>query len=116
MLPEHCWITYNCVYSSNNHNYKNTWKLLLHDNQTRGKPLVDVSEEALEDLNNTHKYSNIMVDNKFHVKSIGWIICSFSCLIWIIMGIKDKDIPRTLMEVMYFVIGIRATINWLDFS
>ena len=49
-------------------------------------------------------------------QSIGWIICSFSCLIWIIMGIKDKDVPRTLMEVMYFVIGIRATINWLDFT
>ena len=31
------------------------------------------------------------------------------------MGIKDKDIPRTLMEIMYFVIGIRAIINWVNF-
>ena len=58
----------------------------------------------------------VLGNAKVSSQSIGWIICSFSCLIWIIMGIKDKDIPRTLMEVMYFVIGIRATINWLDFS
>ena len=31
------------------------------------------------------------------------------------MGIKDRDVPRTLMEVMYFIIGIRAVINWINF-
>ena len=45
----------------------------------------------------------------------GWTICSVSCLIWIIMGIKDRDVPRTLMEIMYFIIGIRAIINWIKF-
>ena len=45
---------------------------------------------------------------------IGWTICSLSCLIWIIMGLIDKDIPRTLMEIMYFIIGIRAIYNWLS--
>ena len=47
---------------------------------------------------------------------IGWTICSISCLIWIFMGIKDRDVPRTLMEVMYFIIGIRAIINWINFN
>ena len=47
---------------------------------------------------------------------IGWTICSISCLIWIFMGIKDRDIPRTLMEIMYFIIGIRAIINWINFN
>ena len=47
---------------------------------------------------------------------LGWLLCTLSCLIWIIMGIKDKDIPRTLMEIMYFIIGIRAVINWLNFD
>ena len=37
---------------------------------------------------------------------LGWTICSVSCFIWI-TGIKDRDIPRTLMEIMYFIIGIR---------
>ena len=32
------------------------------------------------------------------------------------MGFKDRDIPRTLMEIMYFIIGIRAVINWIDFG
>ena len=46
---------------------------------------------------------------------IGWSVCSISCLIWIFMGIKDRDTPRTLMELMYFIIGIRAIINWFNF-
>ena len=46
---------------------------------------------------------------------LGWTICSISCFILIIMGIKDRDIPRTLMEIMYFIIGIRAIINWVRF-
>jgi len=47
---------------------------------------------------------------------LGWSICTVSCLIWIFMGIKDRDIPRTLMEIMYFIIGLRAIVNWLSFS
>lgn len=47
---------------------------------------------------------------------LGWSLCTLSCLIWIAMGIKDKDMPRTLMEMMYFFIGIRAIINWLNFN
>ena len=46
---------------------------------------------------------------------LGWTICSVSCFICIIMGIKDRDVPRTLMEIMYFIIGIRAIINWVRF-
>ena len=44
----------------------------------------------------------------------GWTVCSVSCFIWIIMGIKDGDTPRTLMEIMYFIIGIRAILNWTN--
>ncbi|MBH43204.1 MAG: hypothetical protein CMP25_00240 [Rickettsiales bacterium] len=47
---------------------------------------------------------------------LGWTICSFSCIIWILMGIKDRDTPRTLMELMYLIIGIRAILNWLNFA
>ena len=47
---------------------------------------------------------------------LGWSICTVSCLIWVFMGIKDRDIPRTLMEIMYFIIGLRAIVNWLNFS
>ena len=44
---------------------------------------------------------------------IGWAIACCSCSIWIYMGIKDKDTPRTLMEVMYFLLGLRAVWNWM---
>ena len=32
---------------------------------------------------------------------VGWAIATLSCSIWIYMGVKDKDIPRALMELMY---------------
>tara|TARA_B100000886_G_C20347600_1_gene459388 strand:+ start:266 stop:523 length:258 start_codon:yes stop_codon:yes gene_type:complete len=54
----------------------------------------------------------ILGNAEVHSQWIGWTICSLSCLIWIIMGFIDRDIPRTLMEIMYFLIGIRAIINW----
>tara|TARA_B100001113_G_scaffold262949_1_gene217844 strand:- start:998 stop:1243 length:246 start_codon:yes stop_codon:yes gene_type:complete len=44
---------------------------------------------------------------------VGWAIASVSCMIWIHMGIKDKDIPRTLMELMYLLLALRAISNWL---
>tara|TARA_B100000575_G_scaffold242287_1_gene205604 strand:+ start:157 stop:411 length:255 start_codon:yes stop_codon:yes gene_type:complete len=58
----------------------------------------------------------ILGDAKVYSQWLGWTICTVSCFIWIIMGIKDRDIPRTLMEVMYFVIGIRAIINWINYN
>ena len=53
---------------------------------------------------------------KYRLNQLVGLYAVSHALYGLIMGIKDKDIPRTLMEVMYFVIGIRATINWLDFS
>jgi hypothetical protein len=29
------------------------------------------------------------------------------------MGYKDKDIPRALMELMYFALAVRGVINWI---
>ena len=44
---------------------------------------------------------------------LGWGIATLSCSIWIYMGIKDKDIPRALMELMYLLLAISAIWNWL---
>jgi len=44
---------------------------------------------------------------------IGWLIGCVSCSIWVFMGIKDRDIPRTLMELCYLILGLRAVYNWL---
>ena len=45
---------------------------------------------------------------------LGWAIATMSCSIWIYMGIKDKDIPRALMELMYLILSIRAIWNWVN--
>ena len=45
---------------------------------------------------------------------IGWGLASISCGFWVFIGMKDKDIPRTLMELMYFVLAIRAVMNWFN--
>ena len=44
---------------------------------------------------------------------IGWGIATLSCSIWIYMGIKDKDTPRALMELMYLLLALRAIYNWV---
>lgn len=43
---------------------------------------------------------------------LGWALAAGSCTIWVYMGFKDKDIPRALMEIMYFVLAIRGIYNW----
>lgn len=44
---------------------------------------------------------------------MGWVISCSSCIIWIRVGFKDRDIPRTLMELCYLFLGLRAVWNWL---
>jgi len=44
---------------------------------------------------------------------IGWAMGLISCSIWVYFGWKDKDTPRTLMELMYLLLSMRAVYNWL---
>jgi hypothetical protein len=44
---------------------------------------------------------------------IGWFISVIGCSFWVYIGYKDKDIARTLMELMYLALSCRAVINWL---
>ena len=44
---------------------------------------------------------------------VGWGIATISCSIWIYMGIKDRDTPRALMELMYLLLALRAIYNWI---
>ena len=45
--------------------------------------------------------------------AIGWAVAGSSGAIWIYMGYKDGDTPRTLMEVMYLAVSCRAIYNWI---
>ena len=44
---------------------------------------------------------------------LGWSLGCLSCAMWVYFGLKDKDIPRTLMELCYLLLGLRAVYNWL---
>jgi len=47
---------------------------------------------------------------------IGWAVACLSCKIWIWMGIKDKDVPRALMELFYLLLAIRGIFNWIEYE
>jgi hypothetical protein len=60
-------------------------------------------------------YNAVMKIRYYHVAKIRWWgLASISCGFWVYIGMKDKDIPRTLMELMYFVLALRAVFNWLQ--
>ncbi len=44
---------------------------------------------------------------------IGWLFSVIACVMWVYFGLKDRDWPRALMELMYLVLSMRATYNWL---
>ena len=47
------------------------------------------------------------------VQWMGWLVATFSCSIWIYMGIKDKDLPRALMELFYLLLALRGIYTWI---
>ena len=55
----------------------------------------------------------ILSEANINTQWIGWAIATLSCSIWIYMGLKDKDIPRALMEFMYLCLALRAIYNWV---
>ena len=55
----------------------------------------------------------ILSNADVHTQWMGWGVATLSCSIWIYMGLKDKDIPRALMELMYLLLALRAIWNWL---
>ena len=44
---------------------------------------------------------------------VGWSLSVVACIMWVYFGYKDRDWPRTLMELMYMVLSMRAVYNWL---
>ena len=55
----------------------------------------------------------ILSDANVETQWIGWALGCVSCLMWVYFGWKDRDMPRTLMELMYLTLSIRAVYNWI---
>ena len=45
---------------------------------------------------------------------VGWTFSVIACIMWVYFGYKDRDWPRTLMELMYLLLAIRAIYNWVS--
>ena len=45
---------------------------------------------------------------------VGWSLSVVACVMWVYFGLKDKDWPRALMELMYLILSMRAVYNWLQ--
>ena len=44
---------------------------------------------------------------------VGWSLSVIACVMWVYFGLKDRDWPRALMELMYLVLSMRAVYNWI---
>ena len=44
---------------------------------------------------------------------VGWSLSVMACIMWVYFGLKDKDWPRALMELMYLILSMTAVYNWL---
>ena len=55
----------------------------------------------------------ILSDANVETQWLGWALGCVSCLMWVYFGWKDRDMPRTLMELMYLTLSIRAVYNWI---
>ena len=44
---------------------------------------------------------------------VGWSLSVMACIMWVYFGLKDKDWPRALMELMYLILSMRAVYTWL---
>ena len=44
---------------------------------------------------------------------VGWSLSVVACVMWVYFGLKDRDLPRALMELMYLILSMRAVYNWL---
>ena len=44
---------------------------------------------------------------------VGWSLSVVACIMWVYFGLKDRDWPRALMELMYLVLSMRAVYNWI---
>ena len=54
----------------------------------------------------------ILTNTNIRLFSIGWAISGVSTLMWCWYGIRDKDLPRALMELFFVILCIRGVINF----
>ena len=55
----------------------------------------------------------ILSDADVTTQALGWGLACVSSSMWVYFAVKDKDIPRAMMELMYMLLAMRAVYNWV---
>lgn len=55
----------------------------------------------------------ILSDADTTTQALGWGLACISCSMWVYFAVKDNDIPRAMMELMYMILAMRAVYNWV---
>jgi len=57
----------------------------------------------------------ILTQPNVDMQWFGWSLSSVSCFMWFLVARRDKDIPRSLMELMYLLMGLWGIYNWYGY-
>ena len=54
----------------------------------------------------------LLTNTNISLFSVGWTLSGLSTVMWCYIGIRDKDLPRALMEMFFVILCIRGVINF----
>ena len=54
----------------------------------------------------------LLTNTNISLFSVGWTLSGLSTVMWCYFGIRDKDLPRALMEMFFVILCIRGVINF----
>ena len=56
----------------------------------------------------------LVTSNNISLFSFGWFISGIATFFWCIFAFQDKDTPRFLMELCFFILCFRGVINFIN--
>lgn len=55
----------------------------------------------------------LLTSGNINLQWIGWMLGASASVIWAYFARLDKDMPRMLMELFYFVLSLWGVYNWI---
>jgi hypothetical protein len=55
----------------------------------------------------------LLTSGDVNLQWIGWVVGAIASGVWAYFARLDKDIPRMLMELFYFLISLWGVYNWI---
>ena len=54
----------------------------------------------------------LLTNTNINLFSLGWGLSGISTMMWTYFGLRDRDLPRALMELCFVILCIRGVINF----